>query len=326
MSKKLDKKQTYWDDVMSWSKYFGSIFEDFSRHVIGFIPNGLNQIYEKNLKQLPFLSVFFKHRWFEQLLKLMTGITLGQGLAADIGRFIFWPMGFITGGICGAAILANVGKSPNYRGRIGKVLFKLSYLTVLMFIFGACIGCIQSYRQNTLLPTTILMMATAFSGVALVLQVIYMMALNKAHNQNRELIKHHARQAKQLGSTLKQQARQQAKSKILIEAQDLLQQMNGASALTEFEPFIQENFEQIADETYNKIDRHLNYLIDKAVSGNDEAYQKIKYLSQSSRVKAENNALKIMVDRIFSARTLAQLKDRIDTQFDWWHYRHLRVS
>ena len=108
--------------LMIWSKYCAQVSEDVGRAVIGFIPHGLNNLYDFLLKPTPILGTFFSHRWVEEVLKLCLGITIGQGIALDLGRYLFKPIGFLIGALLGSFF----DTTPKYQGIIGKILYRLS--------------------------------------------------------------------------------------------------------------------------------------------------------------------------------------------------------
>src|SRR5580700_1919842 len=126
----LEKEQvSYLYNVISWAKVYANITEDLSRSILGFIPKGLNGSYDHVLKNLPLIGNLFSRRWIEQGIKLFSGITIGQGLAADIAHFIFWPLGFALG-ILVASIASSKDKNiPIYHGQIGKGITRFSAQT-----------------------------------------------------------------------------------------------------------------------------------------------------------------------------------------------------
>lgn len=152
----------------------------------------------------------------------------------------------------------------------------------------------------------------------LVMNGLYLLAIQTVTRANAAQLKKNAQHAKKMGAKLKALAREKAKSKIFREAQDLLQQLNGPDVQKTLDVFFDKKFEAMAYHTYKKIERHFNYLIDRAVCGDFKALQKLNQLTAKS--KSHTSPLDKMIERIFNARTLFQLKDDIDNAYDEWRY------
>jgi hypothetical protein len=315
--------------AMHWSKFFASVVEDAASGVIGFASNGLNHVYNGILKRLPLVGGVLSQPWIEQVLKLCTGITIGQGLARDLGYYIFRPVGFVIGFLVGNSGLKNLKKIPTYKGQIGKVLNALSGPTIggVLLGLGAFAGLTYYFAEwiaplDWLALLIICVSAGALAGLVGKAMLLY--AIHFVTKSQRAAVEANTVLARELGTNLKTAAKQQAKGRILMQAQDIIQQVNGAVSQQYLEVFFKEQYEQIAATTTKQIDRHFNYLVDRACHGDDKALQKLQRLNPSERAKGQN-AFEVMLDRMFNKRAILKIKDEVDTVFDRWQYRHLRA-
>ena len=91
---KSEKKQTYGQKVKAWGTAIGTPLQDLSVSLIKFVPDGLEGIYDNLLTRIPLLGRLLKNEWIAKFIKALTGITLIQMVATDLGRFIVAPIGF----------------------------------------------------------------------------------------------------------------------------------------------------------------------------------------------------------------------------------------
>lgn len=328
-NKSISKQDTYAQQVLLWAKFGGSLTEDVSRGILGFIPNGLNVTYDHTLKEMMLLGKIFSHRWVEQVFKLGTGITIGQGLAQDIAHFIFWPIGFIIGALTGS-LLAHQKRKPVYHGQIGKTFYRLSGQTVGgallgMVFFVILYQCFPALLEGKGHLRSFALFAFAGATLGLLSKILFLLAINAVQESHASTIRRNVQRAKELNSKLKMTAKHKAKSRILMQAQDIIQQVNGSQSQQYLEEFFEEKYESIAISTYQKIERHFNYLADRACHGDLNALKRLKELtaSQSTLKQDEKSPLDLMLDRIFNSRAIAKIKDDVDTIYDRWHYRFL---
>jgi len=331
LAKQVKKQDAYADSILQWSKYCANLAEDCSRAIIGFIPNGFNVIYDKVLKSLPLVGNFFSQRLVEQLFKLVLGITIGQGLATDVSMFVFRPLGYMIGTLIGGTCIFGYRKIvPVYQGRISKLSYKLAGQTV----GGALVGMFVLVLLNdfsrsswfSLSPQTLYIAALIGALIGLMTKTMFLVAVNMVNTATVSAARKNVQRAKELNAKLKVIAKQKAKGRVLIHAQDLISQMNGPQSQSLLENFFLNEFENIALNTYKKIDRHFNYLTDRVCHGDVKALKRLQELNPiRATIKAgSKSALDLMLDRIFNNRAVFRLKNDVDNAFDYWQYRHLK--
>lgn len=320
------KQDSFALNILASAKVYAYFLEDLARALLGFVPNGLNLLYDFVFKSLPLFGKFFAHRWVEQVIKLCTGITIGQGLAGDLAYYLFRPLGFVLG-----LVIASIFKKvPQYQGEIGKWLYRLSAQTVGGALFGIACLLLASYFIQTvsLNMNTILFASLVGASLGLIAKVILMIAIHSVHNANALGARKNAQKAKELNAKLKSAAKLKAKSIILMQAQDIIQQMNGPQSQQFLESFFEEEYEGIANKIYQKLDRHFNYLADRAIHGDVSSLKRMQDLIPKSTnlQQGAKHPFEILVERMFNARTLFNLKDDVDTAYDRWQYRFLKVA
>ena len=298
--------------------------------LLGFLPNGLGLMYDKGLKSLPGIGPYFARKRVDKVMKLFLGISLWQGLAGDLAR-VFWPLGYGVGAVLGSLIsLRSTQKPPVYAGTFGRMLFKFSGHT----LSGALGGMIffevirQVFNFSVSLPFSVLALLAASVGAALVIgaKLMLLFAVNAVTASNAAMLRKNVMRSKTLNSQLQEAAKQKVKSRILIHAQDIIQQMNGAQSQAFLEEFLQTQYDAIAVSMNKTIERHFNYLCMRACYGDLAAFKRLQELSPSRYPAAPGgkNAFEIMLDRIFNARAIFKLRDDVDTAYDRWQYRDLR--
>ncbi|MFI4936929.1 MAG: hypothetical protein ACHQJ6_00280 [Candidatus Berkiellales bacterium] len=321
------KQDTYAHQVLGWARVSATIVEDVCGGMLSFIPNGLNLVYDFILKRLPIAGRFFSNRLVEQLIKLLSGITIGKGLATDFAHFIFWPIGFGVGALIGAG--SGQHKIPVYHGQVSKFLTRVSGQTVGGALLGVflllLIAQFFPVMANELLTFQFFSIAAIIGAVlGLGTKALFLLAVNTVNEANAATVRKNVQRAKELNAKLKVMVRQKAKSLILRQAQDIILQMHGAQSQQYLEEFFAYKYETIALNMYKKLDRHFDYLTDRACHGDLNALKKLSELIASASSKKEDpSALDIMLDRLFNARAIAKIKDDVDTNYDRWHYRFL---
>lgn len=307
-------------NVSEFAKHYAKLFEEISDGIISFVPNGLEQIYDKALKRLPLLGKGFQHPWVEQVIKLCTGITIGQGLGSDLARFIFKPIGFCIGTLIG---IGRKSEAPYRQVGIGQFLYKLSGPTIAGALSGmgvaALLYCFLLKRIGVSFFLVHGIGLGSGAAVGMLIYGLYMLVLTVVKSQQIKGFYEQVSMAKKLGGELKESARQIAKGRILIYAQDIIQQMNGPTAQSDLASFFENDLDAIVQLTSKKIDRHVCYLTEKASHGDEQALYRLQMLVNR---KADLNKL---LDRVFNPRAVAKIKDEIDTRYDRWHYRFLKV-
>lgn len=321
------KPETFALHILNVAKASAFFVEDIARAVLGFIPNGLNLIYDFIFKSLPLFGKFFAHRWVEQVMKLCTGITIGQGLAGDLAYYLFRPLGYVLGIILGAF----VKKIPEYQGQVGKVLYRLSAQTVGGALVGA--GCFLLVWEFANLPQELFnvnsILLAMFIGalLGLLAKGMFLFAVNYVNSANASAARKNVQRAKELNTKLKNAARLKAKSMILMHAQDIVQQMNGPQSAQYLESFFEQEYGTFSEKIYQKLDRHFNYLADRACHGDIDSLKRLQSLAPKTVQQPNSKAsFEILVERMFNARAIFKLKDDVDTAFDRWQYRFLSVK
>ncbi len=326
MTNQTAKQETKALHIISVAKVCSLATQDIAKAVLGFIPNGLNLIYDFVFKALPLVGKFFAHRWVEQVIKLCSGITIGQGLAGDIAYYVFKPVGFGIGLVIGGLFK----DTPVYQGQIGKIFYRLSAQTV----GGALIALIGFFAVNSFIHfniemkfVTYLLVLGAGAILGLVAKGLTLFAIHSVTKANAMAARKNAQLAKDLNSKLKTAAKSKAKSMILRQAQDIVLQMNGPQSQANLEPFFEEEYAAFAEQIYQKLERHFNYLTDRACHGDIIALKRLKELTPKAKENdAAKPAFEVLVERMFNARANFKLKDDIDTAYDRWQYRFLSVK
>lgn len=305
-----------------WTTWFADVTEDVAQAVLLFIPNGLSALYSKILKRLPFLGAMFSKRGFETTFKFCTGITILQELGRDVAYFLFRPLGFVLGSF--VSLSKQNRPAPRYRGQAGLLIDKFSGQAVLGGFLGLFLALIMHSNTNTVLLAV---------GLGVLLGIfsksIFLFALHSFSEANALATRKNVQKAKQINAKLKIAVREKAKSRILMQAQDIIQQMNGPQSQQNLAEFFQNEYDKIAQTTYQKIERHFNYLADRACHGDLAALKRLQQLLP--RIKSEDaapakSALDVMLDRMFNKRAVAKIKDEVDSAYDRWQYRFLRVA
>lgn len=313
-----------------YAKLCAAISEDVSRSVLGFVPNGLNDIYQV-IKQSPFLGGLFKHPWVDQVVKICSGIIIGQGIASDLAHFLFRPIGFMIGFLIGSSI-KQAKSVPTYQGQIGRVFQKLAGPTVgcalmAMLVYWMAHEVFPDLFGDFVGLKALILFAASGAALGFLGQAILLYAIYYVNASNQNAIKGNVQKAKELSQKLKVAAKQAAKSRILMQAQDIIQQMNGPQAQQHLDEFFREQYEQISASTDKQIERHFNYLTDRACHGDAKALARLQMLNQAEKPakKGSKMPLESMLDRLFNQRAILKLKDDVDTIYDRWQYRMLRA-
>lgn len=303
-----------------WATWFADGLEDTAKAVLQFVPNGLNAIYNDMLKRTPILGAFFANKSVESVIKFCTGITITRELANDVAYFLFRPIGFTLGYLLG---LFNASRlAPHYKGNIGRLIAKFSGQT----LFGALLGLFISLLQT---PVTLQFVTVATSVGALLglfAKTTFLLALHSFQEANALAARKNVQRAKEINARLKVAVREKAKSRILMQAQDIILQMNGPQSQQNLAEFFQSEYDKISQSTHQKIERHFNYLADRACHGDVEALKRLQLLVPIKGQENDKNALEAMLDRMFNARAIAKIKDEVDSAYDRWQYRFLKIA
>lgn len=302
----------------TWSTWLADVIEDIAKAVVLFVPNGLNALYNDLLKRLPVVGKFFSQKGTETIIKFCTGISILQELGRDVAYFLFRPIGFTLGTLLG---LFNSSEAPVYHGQFGNLVGKFCGQTMA----GALLGLVVSlfYSQT---PTFMIMAITIGALLGVFAKTIFLFALHSFSEANAMAARKNVQRAKEINNRLKVAVREKTKSRILMQAQDIIQQMNGPQSQQNLAEFFQSEYEKIAQSTYQKIERHFNYLADRACHGDLDALKRLQQLLPKQNADGEDRStLESMLDRMFNARAVARIKDEVDSAYDRWQYRFLRA-
>lgn len=309
-------------NLVPCGRYGGDMAADVSSALLGFIPNGLNITYDSTLKKIPFLSTFFSHQWVEEVLKMVLGITIGRGLSRDLGRYVFWPLGFLFG----MNLSLFTQKPLKYQGGFGKFLYELSGQTVLGCLVGLValvIGVsVQPGLSLATLPWKIWGLAiVAGGGIGMMAKTIMLIALEAVTRANAASSRLNAKRAQKLGALLKEQLKEKTHQKVYHHARAMIEQTYGPQLESSLTNFFAHNHDKVCETTFNKIDRHINYLTDRAIHGDMDALKKLfKFYKDKA---TSNGSVDKMLDRIINGREIFRLKDHVDNLYDRWHYREM---
>lgn len=315
-----------------WSGAMAKAFEDISEAVIGFIPYGLSVLYDTLLKPIPLLGALFRVPTIELLLKLITGISIGKGIARDAAYYLFRPLGFALGYLIGSTYLFPMKNTVSYRGTFGKIMRQISSVMVGGTLFGLALAALVEQQWGLAwLPASKMVVyqvsAGIGAGLGCLIKLIILYAVHvvgKNQHRSQQTIYH---QAKVLGKAVTLLARRQSKGRILTQAQDVLQQVNGPQSQQYLEQFFDEQYDTIANHIHDKIDRHIQFLADRACHGDRKAFQKLKELNITGKsLQGKITALSSMLDKVFNRRAILKLKDAVDTAFDYWYYQQPKIK
>jgi len=305
-----------------WATWFADVLEDTAKAIVLFVPNGLNAIYNDMFKRLPFVGSFFSHKGIEKVIKFCSGISITQELGRDVAYFLFRPVGYAVGYLLG--LLNATQLAPQYKGYLGRFIGKFSGQTLAGTIAGLWLA--QFIPNASISVVGIAMGIGALLGIFA--KTIFLFALYSLNEANALAARKNVQKAKELNARLKVSVREKTKSRILREAQDIIQQMNGPQSQQNLSEFFQSEYEKIAQSTYQKIERHFNYLADRACHGDVEALKRLQQLlpAQQPEETTEKSPLETMLDRMFNTRAVAKIKDEVDSAYDRWQYRFLKLS
>lgn len=305
-----------------WATWFADVVEDITKALVLFIPNGLNIIYNEILKRVPLLGRFFSHKAAEKIIKFCSGITIAQELGRDVAFFLFRPVGFAIGYLLGLINAAQL--APTYKGQVGEFITKFSGQTIAGALAGVFLFCFKANASLSFL----LIVAGLGAMLGIFAKTIFLFALHSLTEANALAARKNVQKAKEINSRIKVAVREKTKSRILREAQDIIQQMNGPQSQQNLSEFFQNEYEKIAQSTYQKIERHFNYLTDRACHGDVDALKRLQQLLPAGQPleSSDKTALEIMLDRMFNARAVAKIKDEVDSAYDRWQYRFLKMA
>ncbi|HKY69362.1 MAG TPA: hypothetical protein VJ205_00540 [Gammaproteobacteria bacterium] len=310
-----------------WGRLVGGVCKDLAQGIIGFIPNGVDVIYDTILMPLPYVGSFFSNLWTQDFLKICCGITIGKALAEDIARYVFWPLGFIVGFVLGFLIgsipVFRKNSMPEYKGQVGQYLRHLSGQTVLGAVLGFLLFLVVGKSGSKIDFSDAALFVGIGAGLGMFAKSTFLITLHTLRAANAASSRMNVSRARKLSEKLKAKAKDLAHQEILAIAKAIILQMNGPQPEGELFAFFEERYEAIADTIYFKIDRHLNYLTDRAAHGDLEALRKLYHLYQTPKKSKRILTLEEMLSRIFSEKAIDTLKDQVDTLYDFWMYRTL---
>lgn len=157
--------------------------------------------------------------------------------------------------------------------------------------------------------------------IGISLKAILLLAVELVMRANAASAQLNAKRAKTLGDRLKMESKDKIRNHVTAHAKAIILQMHGKQPFPQLEDFFQDKIEEMAEQAYFKIDRHLNYLTDRAIHGDIKA---LKRLYQLYRRNPQERAQEIerLLDRIINEPSeVEKLKDKIDTLYDYWKFK-----
>lgn len=315
-------------NVLNWAEVGAQIAEDMGRGILGFIPDGLNVIYDEGLKALPFIGSIFKQHWVEEIIKFLTGITIGRGLSADLAYYVFRPIGFFFGTLLGTRGIKGQQRLPKYAGQVKTFLYKLSGQTVLGILIGLgvlfLLMSFHPYLQTLKITYREILLAIAIGGgVGLISKAVMLVAIHTVQAANAASSRMHTQRAQKLCTFLKTRAQKKAAEIVKQHAEDIILQMNGEQCYHYLEGFFNDNMQRLMEWPNKKIARHLNYVTDRAVHGDMESLKKLYRLYP----RKGQDPIDHLIHRILNEREQNKIKDEADSLFDKWYYTtNIRLS
>lgn len=155
-----------------------------------------------------------------------------------------------------------------------------------------------------------------------VVKTMMMVAVEMVMRANAASANLNAKRAKTLGERLKKETKSKVQASVIAHAKEIIFQMHGEEEGFRLESFFDKKMEAMTQGAYFKIDRHLNYLTDRAVHGDITALKRLYRLYRRSPQERAQEIDKL-VDRIINRpREIEKLKDKIDTLYDQWKFRY----
>jgi len=218
--------------VMGWGALFGTVCADLGQSILSFIPRGIGETYDSLFKRLPVVGQFFSKKWVDDTFKMVFGVTIGQGLAADIARYVFRPLGFVLGAGFGATVGYSVSNIPTYSGQMGQFINNVAGQTVagclsglLALLIGVQFQAGLAVNQLGWLEILVALGAGGLLGfMAKAMMLIAMEIITRANAAGARL---NAKRAKMLGARLKTETKEQSESLIKQHAKEMIFQTNG---------------------------------------------------------------------------------------------------
>lgn len=153
-------------------------------------------------------------------------------------------------------------------------------------------------------------------------KIMMLCAIEIAMRANVASAQLNAKRAEMLGHRLKIESKDKIQAHVMHHAKAIILQMHGEHESVQIEHFFDHKMQALTEDAYFKIDRHVNYLTDRAVHGD---VQSLKRLYRLYRRNPQERATEInqLLDRIINTPDeVHTLKDKIDTLYDRWKFRH----
>lgn len=311
-------------DIFHWAQTGGHIAQDFGRAILGFVPDGLITIYDEGLKNMPVVGRLFQAHLIETLFKFP--LNLLQGLSADLAKYLVRPIGFILGTLLGSILSSKLSKMPTYQGQIGKFFQKVAGQTLAGGLFGLLLLLIlpSIHASFHFIKLTLPFYMVAIGGGAILglsFKATLLFAVHAVEAANAASSRMNAKRAQKLCDILKKRTEGKTKEFVHQQVLSVLNQYHGESAAGYIDAFWYDNIEALLQHPYKKIERHLAYLSDRAISGDLKSLRKLFKLY---REEGEENKLETLLNRILNERESFKIKEDADRLFDQWYYQSLR--
>lgn len=130
-----------------------------------------------------------------------------------------------------------------------------------------------------------------------------------------------AKRAQTLGERLKLESKDKIRAQVLEHAKVIILQMHGQQSESQLETFFEHKIEEMSETAYYKVDRHLNYLTDRAIHGDITALKRLYQLYPRNPQQRAQEIASLLEKLINEPDEIIKLKDRIDTLYDYWKFR-----
>ena len=320
----IAKATRFKNQLLQWAQGGGNVVEDLASGVLGFIPNGIEFVYDAIFKRVP-LKFIFGLPGIEGILKLCLGITLSQFLITQLTLYVFRPLGWIIGGIAGV-LLAYFGEPPKFKQPIQHWCLQYAGQTLMgTFLSGLLLSLYIFFEPQLCFSIAILQhyswILVLGASIGLVYQSMLLIALDTFARANAASARANAKRASQLGLTLKKSAKIQAENIVEKHSHAIILQMHDVQPKQSIQNFMTQYMQVLVKRINAKLDRHFNYLTDRAMNGDLNALKKLSQFNQQQKV--EPNYIKKLVERMIKPKDLFLLNDQVDSLFDKWKYQFL---
>lgn len=154
------------------------------------------------------------------------------------------------------------------------------------------------------------------------LKIIMLCAIEMVMRANVASAQLNSKRAEMLGHRLKIESRDKIQAHVMQHAQAIILQMHGEQAESQMEHFFDYKMQELTEDAYFKIDRHVNYLTDRAVHGDIQSLKRLYQLYRRNPQEREIEINQLLERVINTPEEVKKLKDKTDTLYEHWKFRH----